>query len=379
MSYLLLSLPIAWVCAIWLGLRLRRKGRLDLVVLAVPGEFAQFVKHMESLRRFANRPMTNEIVIPLSKWRHEPLSELYADELGTRVIWGGGFSGLLQQAMLVLPKGLVNIVRDDSRLKAHPYEFPTEPIAEPVEFAVHRGQLLSNLKLSGKPYVAMAVYTRAYDFERNPKYAEKSKSVESVGDELAPAIDFLESQEIGLILLGSSDTGLAKLPRPILRLQDFTGLGGVEEVVLAAGCSYFWTDNVGAWWLGQPFQRPVLFSNMAAQGCRKGLMPQNHIVLPVRYQTLDGKLLTFREMYRMKNTSLYKAATRGEVRLIRNDPTSIINAHREMISRLSGTWREDEESAEFQRRYDELLLEFPRLHRLQIPSSFLRAHPELLN
>jgi len=278
-----------------------------------------------------------------------------------------------------MPSFLVEIARDDPRLKVHPYEFPVVALPKPESFQIVRSSALKKIGVTGEEYVAMSVYTLEYDKERNPEYAEKSRSVETLGDELIEGIDVLNEYGFEVVLLGSMDTGRAKVPREFPRLNEFYQLGSMEEVAVAAGCRYFWTDNVGAWWLGQPFQKPVLFTNMASQGCRKGLMPRTHMVLPVRYQTPEGRLLTFREMYRGKNSSFYKMATRGELRLIRNPPHLIADAHREMIGRLDGTWIEDSDALELHKRYQQVLSEFPDLHPYRFSTLFLKTYSYLLN
>lgn len=376
--YILAAFPIFILCLFTLLLWRLKRRRVELLVLGVPGEFSKFLKYMETLRRTTVPPMTDTVILALSPWPHRTFSRLYSKTLGVRIVWGGGISGLLQQALLLQPESLVIIRRNISHLNPHPYEWPTTPLIEPDKFNATRLTISERLGINRTKLVASAVYSLDYDRERNSETAQKAQSLESDGAELASVLDYLHQQNFDVVLLGSLDTGRAHIDRPFPRIVEHFPLGSEEEVVVAASCTYFWTDGVGAWWLGQPFQKPVLFTNLAVP-FRNGLAPLRHLVLPVRYQTLDGRLLTIRETSVFKRSYCYKAATRGELRLIRNSPEMIIDAHREMLERLSGNFTEDPETQELRKRYTEIYKQLGDLHPVTLPSMYLRVNSDLLN
>ena len=127
------------------------------------------------------------------------------------------------------------------------------------------------------------------------------------------------------------------LPRSFPRLSEFGELSGPHEVQLASCCQYFWTDNAGGWWwLAVPFKRPVLITNNATQRPRRGKMPDNHLIVPVRYREWSGRDLTFREIYSKSNAFHYKATSRGELQIVLNTAAEIVDAQREMLARLDG-------------------------------------------
>jgi putative glycosyltransferase (TIGR04372 family) len=223
----------------------------------------------------------------------------------------------------------------------------------------------------------MALHVRRYEEENNPQYMAKELSLESIGDQLAPVVDFLRSQKVPVMMVGSADTGRSQIRREMPRLSDFGQLGGPEEVALASTCRYFWTDNVGAWWLAAPFKRPVLFTNYARFKMRTGHVPYGSMCLPTIYETPDGARLTFRDILKARS-SPHKAASRGELRMVRNSPDEMINAHQEMLDRLSGSWLGSDETMSLARRLEAIMSEFPKYEPWRIPTGFLAKHSYLL-
>ena len=206
---------------------------------------------------------------------------------------------------------------------------------------------------------------------------KKESSLESVGEELTEAIDILKARGLGVILLGSLDTGKSRIPRDIPRLHDFSQLGSLNEVLIAAGCKYFWSDCIGAWWLSAPYGKPVLMTNEVRLRVRKNSFPRNHLMIPVRYRNQSGRTLTLREVF-SAGSSLYKAASRGEIELVRNTTIDLVHAHLEMISRLSGDWTDTDEMKHLQDQFRDLNSEFPDSAEVKIASSFLSNNRDLL-
>jgi len=377
-AYLIAGFPIAIVLAIPLLARRSVSPPLNVVVLDVPGEFAQFVQHMEALRVAPESINGKEVVLALSRWRHKSLGSLYSFQTGKRVVWGGRVSGLIQQALLLQPTFLARIQRDDPRLKRHPYLFPEHSLPISPRISAVRHRVLSDLDLAGREYVALATYSLEYDRERNPSTAVKQTVLGTIGDELVDAIDFLQEKGLGIVMLGSPETHESRIARKFPRLSDFSTLGGPHEIALASCCKYFWTDNAGAWWLGAPFKRPVLITNNATQRPRKGKMPSNHLIVPVRFQDEYGRDLTFREIYSKSNSFFYKSVSRNEFRIIRNSPEEIVEAQTEMLARLSNTWVDSDLGQHLQTRLREIQEDYPDMHPVRVSSSFLCRHPHLL-
>jgi putative glycosyltransferase (TIGR04372 family) len=172
-------------------------------------------------------------------------------------------------------------------------------------------------------------------------------------------------------MLGSPDVGRSHVPRNLPRLSEFGSLGGPHEVALASGCEYFWTDNVGAWWLALPFNRPVLYTNDA-----RPLGIGKFVTYYVQYRTLDGDLLTWRQLlYReiVEGRAPMKDAGRGELVMVKNSPEEIVAVHQEMIERVAGTYREDAQTRELRAKFDAVYEEFGRTPP-QVAGTFLRMH-----
>ena len=374
MAFLLLSFPLA--VPVFLGLLLRRifaANPIHLTVLATDGEFGPFMNMMEFMRGEARKP--SEILFVLARTKHKTFGEIYRREIGRPILWSTGVFGLVQQALLLQPQSLV-VVRRLRPVVTN--RMPIHPVAVSSELEELRTRLLAHLKCTSPQIVAMAVHTIQYDKMANPRYASKEASRESIGAELAVAVDYLSSRNIEVILLGATDSGVSRIPRNIPRLSEFGQHGGPEEVAIASGCRYFWTDDVGAWWLPVPFGRPVLFTNFSRILIRRGVQPRGHLVVPCRYETLDGRKLTIEELLATRSPT-YKAASRGELRLIRNSRDELLEGHREMIDRLDGTWKEDDEARELQIRLEKIFSRYKEWHPLSISSYFLKQHRYLLD
>jgi putative glycosyltransferase (TIGR04372 family) len=214
-----------------------------------------------------------------------------------------------------------------------------------------------------------------YEEERAPAQVSKSRVLESNGEVLALGVDYLRSRGLDVIMLGSPDVGPSHVPRILPRLSEFGSLGGPHEVALASGCEYFWTDNVGAWWLAFPFNRPVLCTNDA-----RPLGVSQAVTCYVQYRTLDGELLTWRQLlYRqiVEGRSLLGDASRGELVMVKNSPEEIVAVHQEMIERVAGTYREDAQTRQLRAKFGAVYEEFGRTPP-QASGTFLRRLGEHL-
>lgn len=371
--FVILAIPAAVPVFLVLLVRRAFAKPIHVTVLATDGEFGPFMNLMEFMRGEPRKP--HEIFFVLAKTRHSTFAELYRREVGCPILWSNGVFGLLQQAMLLQPRFVVVMSRLTPMVANR---MPTHPVRVDPELEEMRTQLLTQLGCTSTKLVAMAVHTTQYDDEANVRYASKEASRESKGAELAVAIDYLSSQNVDVVLLGAADTRASRIPRDIPRLSEFGQHGGPQEVAVASGCTYFWTDDVGAWWLAVPFGKPVLFTNFTRILIRRGVQPRGHLVVPARYETLDGKKLTFEEILATRSPT-YKAASRGELRLIRNSPEELLEGHREMIGRLDGTWKEDDESRDLRVRLEKIFSRYEEWHPLNVSSFFLKQHPYLLD
>ena len=371
--FVLVSIPFALIAFPVLLIRRIFRQPVHVTVLATEGEFGPFMNLMEFMRGEPRKP--REILFVLAKKRHVTFAGIYRREINRPIFWSNGVSGFFQQAVLLQPSLLV-VAKRLTPVVAN--RMPTHPVRVDPELEKMRTQLLTQLGCNSTKLVAMAVHTTQYDDEANGRYASKEASRESKGAELAVAIDYLSGQNVDVVLLGAADTRASRIPRDIPRLSDFGQHGGPQEVAIASGCTYFWTDDVGAWWLAVPFGKPVLFTNFTRILIRRGVQPRGHLVVPARYETLDGRRLTFEEILATRSPT-YKAASRGELRLIRNSPEELLEGHREMISRLDGTWKEDDESRDLRVRLEKIFSRYEEWHPLNVSSFFLKRHPYLLD
>jgi len=353
--------------------------KLRIYVLAVDGEFAGFVSLMECLRHDIQEGEVIDVVLVLSKWKHETLDMLYESATKSKIIRGGVVTKYVQQALLMQPQCLVTVTeRASSNFLLSEVEYADSVMELPPSLLALRDSLFQELKLANDEYVLMSVYTMDYERERNPRFLETVRLLETHGDDLVEGIDFVRSQNLGVVMVGSPDTGRSRVLREFPRLAEFGKLGGPQEVALASGCQYFWTDNVGAWWLIAPFQKPVLHTNFHHKTPPHPTAGRD-LYLPRRYMTPEGKTLSLREMLYMEG-SPNKAALRGELVMIRNSPAEIVEAHQEMMARIDGSWIE---TPSMRARHNHVVKLYSNyraqpLHPMRIAASFLERHEELL-
>jgi len=349
---------------------------LRIVVVAPETSFSFFVGFMELLRGRSTETQKPDLVIVLDRWPHFAFGELYETELSTRIVWSKGLYRLVYQALLLQPQQLVSVERLDWRSLRREFHLSNQPMSIPEALEKLGRTTLQQIGCAGRKLVALSVYTRDYDEERSPYpgYAHTRKDLETVGTELNDAISFLKSENIDVVLLGSPDTGRSRIPRDIPRLGEFGTLGGPHEVAIASGCDYFWTDAVGAAWLCFPFRRPWLITNQYSLRTDRHLSVMDHLAIPVRFLSRDGRLMTIREELAAKPPF----SKMDEYQWIRNSPEEIVEAHKEMLARLDGTWVESPAAQEVQRRYEDIFVEFPQYYPLKISTTFLIKHQYLL-
>lgn len=375
-----LTAPFALALLPFSFLRIVLRRKIDFYEIHVYGEFAWLIDHLERVRYLREGVTKPGFVLIRSSLNHRGISHLYRNSLKCLVMWSSGISAFIAQLLLAQPKNCLN------RILISPDHISTYPMAEskvlPSRRLIRfRRKLLEEIDCNLDRYVAMAVFTSTNEELLDRHYESKYRQRESVGIELAESVDFLHSRDIGVVLVGFGDTGKAHIPRVIPRLSEFGRIGDIHEVAIASSCLYFWTDNVGAQWLRKPFRLPVLCTNGDFCWLKSMNIPvsesQNFLVVPLRYQSRSGRLLTFREIMQIEDHG--KSIASGEIVAIRGSSREIIEAHREMVERLNGTWFESETISEQKKLLDECFADIPTHEQLPISSYFLTQHHYLLD
>lgn len=375
------STPLAVIIFPILLVRVLMGRRVDLYELRIQGEFAWLVEHLERIRGSRSGNVAPVVVIRAT-FRHRGLAHLYRSHFRCLLFWTTGWSSLLAQSLLLQPKFVTNRIILHSR-NYFSLDMAVDPISPTTRLLRLRDKTLGELGCRKSRYVTMAVFTSTREEQADNDYESKTFYRETTGLDLAESVDFLAANSVDVIMLGFPDTGKAHVPREIPRLSTFGEVGGFHEVALASGCLYFWADCVGAQWLRKPFKRWLLLTNLdkGLAGDKKYNLPQQDLDLWVstllRYVTPGGHILTLREMLSCEPG--FGAVARGELSVIRNSPTDYVEAHREMLSRVNGTWVVDDQFGALQDRLKKIYSDFPNLHEVPISSSFLARHPYLLD
>ena len=376
--YLVVSLPV--VLALIPVVIIRRLFRpVTLHILKTEADYGHLVSLLEFARKTLGDSRDSFIVVE-TKHPHKTFKSLYQAAMRPRMLWSHGIEGILAQAMLLFPAVLVPR-RFHFKHHADAAGHTSEPLVVPHEFVKLRRELFESLGLSGSPLVLLSVHTREYDQVRTPGSGQKDWILETRGADLVEAVDLLQLQGVNVVRVGGRDSGESRIPRSLKRIEDFSEMGSSYEVALASECTYFWNDEDGGWWTSAPFHKPVLNTNVARFQVTKNFYSSFYLHVPILFERPDGVRLTFREMMEMivSGKAPYKAAVRGELRMIRNSPQEIVEGNREMLARLDGTWRESAQAGSMQKRLEQIWHDFPSLKVPNISESFLLNHPYLLD
>jgi putative glycosyltransferase (TIGR04372 family) len=375
---LVVSLPVA--VALTPIVVIRRLFRpVTLHILKTESDYG----HLVGLLEFARKTLgdsRNCIIVVEARYPHKTFKSLYQAVMRPRMLWSHEIEGILAQALLLFPAVLVRRVihhKHHADAAGHTHQ----PLVVPQEFVKLRKELFDSLGLNGSPLVLLSVHTREYDQVRTPGSGQKDWILETRGAELGDAVDFLQLQGVNVVRVGGRDSGGSHIPRSLIRIEDFSEMGSSYEVALASECTYFWNDEDGGWWTSAPFHKPVLCTNVARFQVTQSFYPSYYLYIPALFERLDGVRLTFREMLEMiiSGKAPYKAAVRGELRLIRNSPREVMDGNREMLARIDGTWRESAQARSIRKRMEQIWHDFPSLEVPSISESFLLNHPYLLD
>jgi len=373
---LLIAVPFAVVLYPLFVVVSRVVDRIDLYEVRAHGEFAWIVDHLERIRGDRDQKKSPVVIFVRSSIHHVGLGKLYSRELSCPVFWSSARSVFLAQVLLLQP---CHVVKKITIYNGNFVEFEMSRSAiQPPRYLTQLMQrTVRHLQCSESRFVTMAVFTSTLDEQKDPDYEAKFQFRESYGNDFVLPIDFLKENGVDTILLGFPDTGEAHIPRPIPRLAEFGHVGGHHEVALSSGCLYFWADNVGASLLAVPFRKPLLTTNSPISLPIGWAMPARSICLPPRYQTPAGEYLTIRETLSIKDHG--GAISHGRLIAIRNSPKEIVEAHREMLARVDGTFVQDEKTKDRQEKVKRIVSEFSDQQAFQIADYFLAQHEYLLD
>lgn len=113
---------------------------------------------------------------------------------------------------------------------------------------------------------------------------------------------------------------------------------------------------------------------------RKYNFPKEYLdrfrILPWRYQTPSGHLLTLREA--LERSPCQPLISTGELVAIRNSSSDVVTAHKEMLSWIDGVPLDDQEEELYQ-RLRSIYTNFPDRYVPPIAVSFLSRYPYLLD
>jgi len=154
-----------------------------------------------------------------------------------------------------------------------------------------------------------------------------------------------------------------------------------SDLLLASRCLMMVTGAAGAWVLPSLFNRPVLFTNsywyfISGPSSRDRFLPQ------LLWNETEGRLLTFREMVGVGGQYSYRDnCERDHIIPIKNSSSELTAAVGEMVSRIHGTFIEDESDRQLHSEFKKLMIltQPAIMSQAPIATTFLRKYSYLLS
>lgn len=151
-----------------------------------------------------------------------------------------------------------------------------------------------------------------------------------------------------------------------------------SDVYLNSKCSFILSGVSGGWWLGAPFNSPVVLTNAPYPIGSNG---SSDIFIPcmpwlIGEESYASFLWQFENFEWAADTSKLGVEYEG----VRNHSSQIVDLVSEMLKRLNGEWIDTDEDLELQARFKKLYdLLSPNLRTpAKIGAKFLREHQHLL-
>jgi len=159
------------------------------------------------------------------------------------------------------------------------------------------------------------------------------------------AINYLSAIGLSSVKMGRKE----EREDDLANCLDYAGLYADDymDLVLFACCKFAIVTTSGMWQLPTFFGKNVLVVNATSYTITCGGIPykDKDLYIPKKYYSKDeGRLLTLKEVIRMEGECRNqgeKLEERG-IDVIENTPEEILEATKEMIMRLDGTWKDED-------------------------------------
>jgi putative glycosyltransferase (TIGR04372 family) len=191
-------------------------------------------------------------------------------------------------------------------------------------------------------YVCIHVRDESYFAQWGDSPLVRDTTRNAAIDTYEAAIKYLLDYGFGVVRLGASTSTPVNFTHP--HLWDYASDGSRSELldlVLPRFCHFFISTLSGPDKIAQAFRRPILFTNLAPLKSIPLWMP-NSLIAPKRYRGDDDSNIPWQKVFasEMYTKSESELEFRG-IRLAHNSEHELLEATREMVSRLSGVARDD--------------------------------------
>lgn len=301
--------------------------------------------------------------------------------IGIPFIWVVDRLRLRSKLILTLPKGI-----------AGHFHWGGDPFGITASGASHL-RISQALRVSGRhrlsvmgldlsqPVVCLHVRDSAYHQKQNRGHWRETNNWRNLDAQaFGKAAQWLSEAGFQVVRLGTQ-TAEPLIAADEKAIFDYAVNGHRSEdldVLLASECSLMISTASGIDAFSQVFRRPILFVGLVAPWNIYVHRPSLSILQLFR-EIDTGRILTLSESLSLTKISDEKLNEEGLV-VVPNSPDEIVDATREAVERIHGTWRPTAEDKELQTRFVSLLpSEYRRFPiRGAIGAAFLRSHESWL-
>ncbi len=256
---------------------------------------------------------------------------------------------------------------------------------EPGEIAEAERQAAALGLPPGRPFVPILGRDFQYLLDHNPHEDNSHYLFRNVNiTSYLPTAAYL-AERFGVIRAGNSAS--YPLPADAGAIIDYPFSGrctDLLDVYWGARCHFYMTCGSGPDTIAsQLFRHPTLYTNFIPPSVVPNWNHRSITICKHYWFAQEKRFLRLSEILDNPQLCTYNAHKIREagVEVIDNTPEEILEATREMVARLDGTWVESEEDAERQIRFWTLYkIYFPeRVFVARVGAAFLRDHPQWLD
>ena len=231
-----------------------------------------------------------------------------------------------------------------------------------------------------KPFVTLSLGCKSYRDKIDvfdQRYVERPLTIINL-EPYKEVIQSLVCAGLNVVRFGTNVTEEIPVQMSSLLYDSTQNRSDFSDVWLNSRCKFVLCGASGGWWLGAPFNTPVVLTNSPHPIGTNG---KNDIFIPcMPWLKEEDSFASFLWQIQNFEWSANPSKLGQDYFGVQNSPSQIVDSVDEMLKRLSGEWYDSVEDLELQARFKKLQGFLPSHLRTsaRIGAKFLREHQHLL-